>query len=685
MILSLAEPDPNETRTWTDRSGSFKVEAQFIGLREGKIHLHKWNGVKIAVPVQKMSVEDLEYVEIVTGLSLDDEKPLSEVRKRANHGAKNQNRNNATNSTRAKSGIAIEQPKKPEYDWFDFFLQCGVNPQVCERYASAFAKDAMGEEVLPDVDANLLRTLGLKEGDILRVMKNLDSRFGRTQLKDKRNVSFAVDGRDGETGNIAAGGLYSGPGGALRNNTRKGRPASTAQKSDVIDPKLLEQGGDGETKPSVPNKSNNTSIRESGTNGFEDNAWEPRPSRVPATSTSSTATSPQQTSSLQPQITGSLAELSLLSPPLEPAAAPQATQSSNLSNSQASPSSPQATQLVGANSSLFDQVAKTTSLQPQLTQQQRIAAPRVRPQVPQPQNQNSLISPPPLRSSSAPQNPQQQSAFAAPTLQPQLTGYQNNPNIQAQVAPSGQSLQELQQQQQLQPQLTFTPQNFGMQPIPNGILPQPTGFAQYASQRHLQNPNLAPLQQQPQFTGFAPAIQNQQQTYGQQQTGSPFADPPRAPFQAQPTGFEQPTFSTVGLIPQPTGINAFLPPALQPERTGMNGNNRPGSQGGMASVSAVSQQQQQQLHQQQLPPLLQQLTAAAPLIPQKTGPAPPVRFGVTGGTGAKKLAPQPTGRRANLSQASKSFSLFSLVHVLLSSSSLLLSSLSIYNITDSKI
>jgi hypothetical protein len=43
-----------------------------------------------------------------------------------------------------------------------------------------------------------------------------------------------------------------------------------------------------------------------------------------------------------------------------------------------------------------------------------------------------------------------------------------------------------------------------------------------------------------------------------------------------------------------------------------------------------------------------------PLVPQKTGPPPPVRFGVTEGT--KKLAPQPTGRRANLAAASKSFS-----------------------------
>jgi len=50
-----------------------------------------------------------------------------------------------------------------------------------------------------------------------------------------------------------------------------------------------------------------------------------------------------------------------------------------------------------------------------------------------------------------------------------------------------------------------------------------------------------------------------------------------------------------------------------------------------------------------VPPMPQQ--APAPLLPQKTGPPPPVRFGVK--PDAKKLAPQPTGKRANLAAASE--------------------------------
>ncbi|OAC97726.1 hypothetical protein MUCCIDRAFT_126133, partial [Mucor lusitanicus CBS 277.49] len=50
-------------RTWTDRSGSFKVEAQFIDFHNGKLRLHKLNGVKIDVPVEKMCAEDVRWVE----------------------------------------------------------------------------------------------------------------------------------------------------------------------------------------------------------------------------------------------------------------------------------------------------------------------------------------------------------------------------------------------------------------------------------------------------------------------------------------------------------------------------------------------------------------------------------------------------------------------------------------------
>ena len=182
-----AGPDVSKTRTWTDRSAAFKVEAQFLGLKGGKIHLHKLNGVKIAVPVAKMAVEDLEYVEAVTGQSLDDDKPLSDIKRRSTQSAKGHDRRKDAQPgpSGQRAGASVEPTKPPpkegpEYDWFDFFLKAGVSPYQCERYAYNFNKDSMDENVLSDITPSVLRTLGLKEGDILRVMKYLDTKLGRT-------------------------------------------------------------------------------------------------------------------------------------------------------------------------------------------------------------------------------------------------------------------------------------------------------------------------------------------------------------------------------------------------------------------------------------------------------------------------------------------------------------------------
>lgn len=649
---SPVEPDSSKIRTWTDRTGAFKVEAQFLGLNDGKINLHKTNGVKIAVDVSKMSVDDIEYVEKATGRSLDEEKPLSEIRRR-----NTQRRNERSSSARADSRQlkspppAASQPQKPEYDWFDFFLQCGVNPQICERYASAFTRDQMGAENLQDISPTLLRTLGLKEGDILRVMKHLDAKFGRTPV-----VNGTADSEEG--------GLFSGPGGALRNNTRKGRPAPAVQSNDTVDPRAFEQDG---IKKEQPREAAPTPLttaperKKDQASGFDDDAWDVKPpSGPPPGRTVSPAPQPAAQRSAP---TGAMSELSLLSPPLQPSPAPQLAPQ---------PAEPQQAQPTGADPSFFDKLG-----QPQARQ---------RPQAPQQQAQSSLIPPPPQRPSSAPQN---QNTFAPPSLRPQMTGNQT------QLAPPGQSLGELNQQRAM-----------------GQMYPQQTGYM-YPQQNGYQQQMQPPMGFQPQQTGF----NNQQQLMNGQMTGSPFADPnPRQQFQSmqpQQTGFSQ------QMQPQQTGVNSFLPPALTPQRTGYqpqqtngfppqqpqpmqpqqtgfqpngyqpngyqqqqqpNGFNpiqpqqtgfqssfgpnglQPQPTGFSGQPSPFGQQQtgfgQQNSFQQQappMPPMPQQAPTPAPLQPQKTGPAPPIRFGVQ--PEAKRLVSQPTGRRANLSAASE-FCLF---------------------------
>jgi len=591
-------PDSAKVRTWTDRSKSFSVEAQFLGLKDGKINLHKMNGVKIAVPVAKMSLEDLEYVEQLTGVSLDEDKPLSDVKRNATRKAAESRSGGSSSANQVGASIEPQQPKQPEYDWFQFFLECEVPLGVCERYAQAFNKESMTESVLPDVDATVLRNLGLREGDILKVMRYLDQRFARNKKS-----------KDDEEG----GGLFSGPGGALRNNTRKGRPAPAVQTSDVVDPKAFGVKDDKPSPATPPAASpKEAPAQQTAGAGFDDDAWDVKPSKKAeepqsAKSEPTPAPAPVQT----PALTGAMQELSLLSKPLEP----------SRTASQPAPPPPPAPAPVLSQPPPAQNPQPTGATPAFFAANNLAAQQRQRPMPPQSSGGQGALPPPPGRPLSAPLSAQP-SNFAPPPLAPQMTGA-----LQGRVAPPGQSLDEvsqmrlqqqmLQQQQQQLQQLQQQQQQFPQ------IAPQMTGF-----------PGQQPLQQFqtgiPQQAGPGPFMQPMMTGMAPQQ--SPFGDPrPQqfSPMQVQPTGFGQFPQQQQPFNPQATGVNAYLPPALQPQPTGFNNPTSP-------------------------PPM-------QPLVPQKTGPPPPVRFGVTGDV--KKLAPQATGRRANLAQASKSTCLVSYIEM----------------------
>ena len=665
---SRSKPDAAKTRTWTDHSGSFRVEAQFIGLADGKIHLHKQNGVKIAVPVSKMSPTDLEYVEKATGESLEDYLPVAVLMERKKRAA-------AASKPKPSASANEGQTGTSDYDWFEFFLQAGVNHHQCERYAQSMVRDSMDESVLPEITTEILRNLGVKEGDAIKVMKFLDQKMGR-----QRGQSIA----EGATGD-AAGGLFSGPGGALYNNTKRGRPETNRATSDVVDAKALQTSSGEPHGDETPAQARETPLvsapkPEKQINSFDDDAWEVRPRRPTVTQAPESSVATTVNSSAAPA-TGAMADLSLLTP-LQPTIAtptispPQAPAPAQPPQNNAQP--PAAVQQFnqqqqsGASPSFFSQIPGQGAYQgapqqpsqgyaPQQTSPINLARQRPAPP-PQGFGGNALLAPPP-RPLSAPQN-QQNSQFGLGPLQPQLTGL-------ARPAPLGQSLEEL-NQQRLQQQ--YLQQQQQLQAQRTGFVPQ----QQYG----------APINGfQPQMTGFVPQ-QNQLQPYltNGNSYGSPFADPGRTflpPVTNQQTGFGG--YPNQG--PPPGGINSVLPPALQPQKTATQQpiqqflqpqqtsfqqtltpqytgyQPQQALQPQITGFQPQSQFGQQQLRQNgftngyQAPPVPQIPTqpSIAPLQPQKTGPAPPVRFGVVAGD-LRKLTPQPTGRRANLTNASKYFS-----------------------------
>ncbi|EDO17119.1 hypothetical protein Kpol_1025p40 [Vanderwaltozyma polyspora DSM 70294] len=264
-------PNPKKSRIWEDRSGTFKVEAQFIGCKEGKVHLHKANGVKIAVAAEKLSDDDLVYVERVTGFSLDKykvrgsgtsssrqdpresererrrrlrendekdrdrrlrERELNELQKARqlldNERTKLQEQNEQPPSKppRPSSGMgnrSRSQSTKDNYDWFEFFLNSGVDVSSCQRYTSNFEKERITEDMMVDINDSILRTLGLREGDIVRVMKYLDKKLGR-------DVSPQTA--------VVAGGMFSEADGSLKNNNSENQ-SSVGQQLLPNNPDLV--------------------------------------------------------------------------------------------------------------------------------------------------------------------------------------------------------------------------------------------------------------------------------------------------------------------------------------------------------------------------------------------------------------------------------------------------------------
>lgn len=624
LTAAITEPDSSQVRQWTDRTGNFKVEAQFIGYKDGKINLHKLNGVKIAVPVGKMALEDLEYVEKRAGISLDEVKPVSAFTQKYRKSQQPQ----AGVSFGASSGKPVSaqavspsattstRPKNGGFDWFDFFLSCGVDVNNCQRYATAFERDSMDEAVLEDIQPEVMRMLGLKEGDILRVKKKLDEKYGRTK---KSGVHFDEDREEG------SGSLFSGPGGTLKNNTRKGRPAPAVQTPGSVDPDAFKQNArSGSPRIShVPaSKSPSpTQGTERAAGGFDDDAWAPKPTskiqspapqqppRVVSPAAAATAPPPVTAPPQQPAPIGALGDLlSLSTPSLQPTITaptqpalvqptPQIQQTPVMQSPQ--PFLPQ--QPTGINYGVgnipspppMPQFASQPNMMNNFTgmgqSQNQYTLGRQRPMAPGITGANGsglTIPPPPQRPGSAPQN---FTGMSMPPLTQTFTGQPMMSNYgQMGTQPMQFPNMGMQAPMAMQPTGQMFPMNTGMMqqntglPYMNLVGQPPVGGIQQPMPQNTMQP---PIISQP--TGML-------QNFGQ-----------------QPSFMSQQSTMDTG---RGMGINSFLPSPLVPTATGSQ----------------------------------QQMLGVKPLIAQPTGPPPNVKFGVNS---AARLVPQPTGR-ADLSKAS---------------------------------
>jgi hypothetical protein len=433
------------------------------------------------------------------------------------------------------------QKRAPKIDWFDFFLSAGCDLDDCTRYAASFERDKIDETLLADITEGTMRSLGLREGDIIRVKKaiekrkpdeNLSKPSAHLQDQLRRDEELARQLQAQETGGKSAPHLFTEPGGTLKPRRGRPQPKSSVPLSAVdikaiatpsnpvqrtASPQITQSPGGASSTgtPVLPARPGSAGAAPL-VSRFEDDAWTNRPSSTKPVKAASPAPAPAPAPAPQPTPTATVAA----NPPAPaPSAAPQAPATTG------PPSLAKTTE-----SDIFEQLAKLSVLrqnstpaqppqQPQMQQMQQTPSPafNVSPGMglgpsPVPMGQH-FLNPPRMSPAPPPQQQQQQ--------QQQQQPY-NGPRGPFAPVPSNQSL--------LQPLI----------PVPT----QPTGFNTFI-------PTKAPMNNSP----------------------SPFGNTlsPPAFLSTQPTGFmnQQP------LMSQPTGFNAGYNPSPQPlmsQPTGAFGN-----------------------------------------------------------------------------------------------------------------
>lgn len=521
------------------------MEAEFLGFKGGKIRLHKLNGVVIEVPVEKMSEEDTDYIERVTGKKShrpppnDDDVPLAHTQAAKSRPTSAVSRDTVGRSSPAVTARPPQGPKKPRIDWFEFFLSAGCDMDDCTRYSNAFERDKIDESILPDIESSTLRSIGLREGDIIRVKKAIAARNPpkekRQQIESDEALARRLqeEERNGGSSRGAASspapGLFTSSDGQLKNNTRRGRPERAPTASSVDAAAIAAASSQLARKdtppiiaprsPSPPPAPRASVFKvEPASNGFDDDAWTPRPS-----STKPVSPAPPPVSAPPPQIAAPT-----------PAPAPAPPQLVSFNSSPAIPRPTSANPPTASNS--FDYLA-------QLGLNRAPSAPLQQPL-------HTGLSNMSIGSNAS-------SGFGQPSAPPAPQSYHNGLGFANSQAPMGQLLQSQQtgafqpHQQQQGPRGPLAPVP-GNQNLLSPLIPTNTGVTQFIPTRGQTSPSNF-LSAQP--TGFPQQQQPQQTGYQQpQQTG--FQQP-------QQTGFQQPQQTGFG----GAGYGGGFMPTREFERT----------------------------------------------------------------------------------------------------------------------
>ncbi|KAJ3375066.1 cytoskeletal protein binding protein [Allomyces arbusculus] len=165
-------PDPTKVRIWLDTSGQHRTEAAFVDFVDGKVKLHKTNGARIDVPIAALCTDDQVLAYKLKGIP----QPAALAPPVAAPAPK-------PSSVGAPLATGGGSTKYNGFDWLPFLTSCSVDPQDAHTYAVHFAAEKLDESFLPELTRDILKGLGVKEGDILRIQKRLTT--NKTQVQQR--------------------------------------------------------------------------------------------------------------------------------------------------------------------------------------------------------------------------------------------------------------------------------------------------------------------------------------------------------------------------------------------------------------------------------------------------------------------------------------------------------------------
>ncbi|KAI9217194.1 hypothetical protein BC828DRAFT_418310 [Blastocladiella britannica] len=166
----IVKPDMGSVRVWLDASGTHKTEAAYLDFVNGMVKLHKTNGVKIDVPLAALSRADQAEAYRLKGLPI----PATLQSAVSASAAGSPTMPVTARSTSASFSPTGETTYKG-MDWKEFLLDAGVEPGESAAVAERFVREKLDESAVPDLNRDILKGLEVREGDILRVLKYIQT------------------------------------------------------------------------------------------------------------------------------------------------------------------------------------------------------------------------------------------------------------------------------------------------------------------------------------------------------------------------------------------------------------------------------------------------------------------------------------------------------------------------------